>query len=194
MNMDLTWACPLSGKQVLRRELLALRNAISPEDKQSWDAAINRAITEHEWFERAQMILAYYPVGSEPDIRPALEQALRQGKQIYLPRCEKAKREMSFYQVQSLEGLRPGAYGIPEPEGHCSLCIVNCALCIVPGIAFDKAGFRLGYGGGYYDRFLARHGDLRTLGVCYEMLLRASLPRDASDIAVERVITEGEHQ
>ena len=183
----------MTEKQILRRELLALRNAISLEDKRVWDAAINRAIMEHERFKQARNILAYYPIDSEPDIRPALERALRQGKRIYLPRCEPATREMAFHQARSLEGLQPGAYGIPEPEGNCALSIVNCALCIVPGVAFDANGFRLGYGGGYYDRFLARHGDLRTLGVCYEVLLRDSLPGDATDIAVKRVITEGEH-
>ena len=184
----------MRDKTELRRELLARRNSISPQDKQAWDIAINKAIIARPWFQQAQTILAYYPVGSEPDIRPALERALRQGKRVYLPRCERAARKMTFHQIQSLEGLRPGAHGIPEPEkNHCQLLFVNCVLCLVPGIAFDKAGFRLGYGGGYYDRFLARHDDLRTLGVCYEGLLRACLPRDALDIAVESVITEGEH-
>ena len=176
-------------KQALRRELLALRNAIPLEAKQRWDAAINRAITEHPWFRQAESLLAYYPIGSEPDIRPALERALRQGKQIYLPRCSPETRQMTFYPVQSMETLKPGAHGIPEPEASNQLCVVNCELCLVPGIAFDQAGFRLGYGGGYYDRFLAGHGGLKTIGICYELLLRASLPKDAFDIVVERVIT-----
>ena len=196
MNKDSTWARPLLEKQVLRRELLALRNAITPEDKQARDAKINRAITAHEWFKQAKEVLAYYPIGSEPDIGPALEQALRQGKRLFLPRCEPASREMTFHQVQSLEGLRIGTHGIPEPEKiNCQLSIVNCQLCIVPGIAFDSAGFRLGYGGGYYDRFLARHDTLRTIGVCYKLLLRDCLPKNTLDIAVESVLSEGdEHE
>ena len=183
----------MTEKQALRRELLALRNSFSPEDRQAWDAKINMAITVHERFCRAEDILAFYPVGSEPDARPALEQALRQGKRVFLPRCEPESRAMTFFQVHSLEGLRPGAHGIPEPQGNFQLPTFNCQLCLVPGIAFDEAGFRLGYGGGYYDRFLARHGQLRTLGICYAGLLRASLPKNTLDIAVERVITEGEH-
>ena len=178
------------SKQELRHELLALRNAVSPEGRQAWDAKINRAIMGDAWFRQAETVLAYYPIGSEPDIRPALEEALRQGKRIYLPRCIPETRVMTFHQVSSLEGLRPGAHGIPEPDGGSeSLCE---GLCLVPGIAFDGGGFRLGYGGGYYDRFLARRGRLQTLGVCYERLLRASLPRDAADAAVDRVLTEGE--
>ena len=183
----------MTEKQALRRELLALRNAIKLEDKQSWDEALNRAIMEHVWFRQAEGILAYYPIGSEPDIRPALEQALRQGKALYLPMCNPDTREMTFHSVNSLNDLKPGAHGIPEPkEDNCQLSTVNCQLCLVPGVAFDREGFRLGYGGGYYDRFLARHEGLRTLGVCYGRLLRASLPRDAMDIAVMRVLTEGE--
>jgi len=179
-------------RRELRRELLAQRNAIPPGQRQAWDAEINRGIIEHAWFRQAQTILGYYPIGSEPDIRPALEEALRQGKALYLPKCKPETREMTFHQAGSLMGLRPGAHGIPEPEESCALCIVNCALCIVPGIAFDKAGYRLGYGGGYYDRFLARRGGLRTLGICYAGCLRASLPRGAGDEAVERLLTEGE--
>jgi len=191
MNTELTWACPLTDKSALRRELLALRNAISPQDKLAWDAAINRAILAHAWFGQSQTILAYYPIGSEPDIKPALEQALRQGKALYLPKCGPGTREMTFHQVQSLDDLRPGAHGIPEPKGNCQLAAVNCQLCIVPGVGFVRAGFRLGYGGGYYDRFLARYAGLCTLGICYEVLLRESLPKDALDVAVKRVITEG---
>ena len=181
------------SKQVLRSELLALRNAISPEDKQDWDAKINEAIIGDAWFRQTKMILAYFPIGSEPDIRPALGEALRQGKEVFLPKCDPGTREMAFHQITSLEGLHPGAHGIPEPEAnHYELCIMNYALCLVPGISFDRVGFRLGYGGGYYDKFLARHGHLRTLGICYEALLRDRLPKDALDIAVERVLTEGE--
>jgi len=193
MNTDLTWACPSNDKQALRRELLALRNTIAPEDKQDWDRAINRAVMTHEWFRRSQTILSYFPIGSEPDTKLALEEALRQGKRIYLPKCNPRIQEMTFHRITSLEGLKSEAHGIPEPEANNSaFSIHNSALCLVPGVAFDRAGFRLGYGGGYYDRFLARQDGLRTLGVCYGILLRATLPRDAMDIAVERVITEGE--
>jgi len=185
MKTDIAGA-RVSSKQALRRELLALRDAISPEQKQSWDAQINRAILEHAWFRQAKTILAYYPIGSEPDIRPVLEEALRRGKALYLPKCVPATRQMTFHQVDALEGLWPGAHGIPEPEGAArDVCE---GLCLVPGIAFDLDGFRLGYGGGYYDRFLARHERLRTLGICHESLQRASLPRGAKDIAVMRVL------
>ena len=181
------------SKPELRRSLLALRNAISPEDKQAWDKAINQAIIEHDWFRQAKAILAYYPIDSEPDIRPALEEALRQGKEVCLPKCNPESKEITFHPITSLEGLRPGAHGIPEPENNYEFRITNSALCLVPGVAFDEAGFRLGYGGGYYDRFLARHDHLRTMGVCYAAMLREFLPKNATDIAVERVITEGEH-
>jgi len=192
----------MTEKHALRRELLAQRDAISLRDKRVWDAAINKAIVGHVWFQQAETILAYYPIGSEPDIRPALEEALRQGKALYLPKCKPETREMTIHQVSTLQSMKPGAHGIPEPEANnCQLSTalppvvsasLNCQLCLVPGIAFDADGFRLGYGGGYYDRFLARHRELNTLGVCYELLRRAALPSEAMDIAVMRVLSEGE--
>ena len=180
----------MDDKQALRRELRARREAIDPRDKQVWDAAICRGIMEHASFRAAQVILGFVPIGTEPDIKPALEEALRLGKALFLPCCDAETREMIFRRVQSLDELVPGAHGIPEPPGtNCQLSIVNCQLCIVPGLAFDEAGFRLGYGGGYYDRFLASFKG-STMGVCYGMMRQAALPREAHDLAVEIVITE----
>ena len=182
----------MSDKQQIRKEFHARRNAIKPEDRKRWNKAICEAILAHKNFQAAQAILGYYPIGSEPDIRPALEQALMLDKALYLPCCKPKTREMVFRQVRSLDALVPGAHGILEPPqgnapfGHCSI-ERNC-LCLVPGLAFDAHGFRLGYGGGYYDRFLANFQG-NTLGVCYE-ILRQAVPTQAHDLPVDRVISE----
>ncbi len=178
------------SKQILRRKLLTQRDSIEAAQKKQWDAAINEALRRHEWFLQAQMIFAYYPINSEPDILPALEYALRQKKQIALPRCDTQTRSMQFYPVQSLHSLPVGAYGIPAPEGEEYIPAKHAQLVIVPGISFDDAGYRLGYGGGYYDRFFARYSGLRTLGVCYKKMMQAQLPKDEKDIAVLSVLTE----
>ena len=180
----------MDDKQALRRALRAQRKAIDPQDKQAWDAAICRAIITHPGFQQTQAILGFVPIGTEPNIKPALEEALRLGKALYLPCCDAATSEMTFRRVQSLSELVPGAHGIPEPpRSNCQLSIVNCQLCIVPGLAFDASGFRLGYGGGYYDRFLASFKG-NTLGVCYAIMRQAALPRETHDLAVDFVITE----
>jgi len=174
-------------KQQLRRDLLAKRNAIPPERKRAWDEAICEAL--RGILREYELVLAFYPIGSEPDILPALKDA---SSTIALPKCSPATSEMKFYRADWAT-LTPGAHGIPEPLDEPDLRIDSAelqhTLCLVPGLAFDRAGYRLGYGKGYYDRFLARHAPA-TLGICYEALLTDRLPRGAYDAPVRRIITE----
>jgi len=167
----------------LRRELLAKRNAIPPEAKHAWDKAIRDSLTgilrEYEF------VLAFYPIGSEPDILPVLKES---SAIIALPKCDPATCEMRFYRAD-WETLTPGAHNIPEPNANSQFSILNSQLCLVPGVAYDLQGYRLGYGKGYYDRFLARN-TIDTLGICYEALLLERLPRDARDEPVRRILTE----
>ena len=177
-------------KQLLRRELTARRNAVPPDLKRARDEAICEVLRgilrEHE------LVLAFYPIGSEPDILPALKDA---SCAIALPKCNPETSEMQFYQA-NWATLTPGAHGIPEPLGKPGLCIPDAelqhALCLVPGLAFDRDGYRLGYGKGYYDRFLAQNAPatLVTLGICCEALLMDRLPRGTYDVPVQRIITE----
>ena len=174
-------------KQLLRRELLAKRNAIPPDIKRAWDEAICEAL--RGILREYELVLAFYPIGSEPDILPALKEA---SSIVALPKCNPATSEMLFYQA-NWATLTTGAHGIPEPPNNPKLCIAQAelqsALCLVPGLAFGRDGYRLGYGKGYYDRFLARHTPA-TLGICCEALLVDSLPRGAYDAPVRRIITE----
>jgi len=176
-------------KPTLRKQLLTQRSTMP--NQQARDAAICQAIISHPAFINTSEILGFFPIGSEPDIKPALEHALAQGKAIYLPCCEPATRIMTFRCVHSLDELIPGEHNIPEPPPHhLALSTQHLALALVPGLAFDEAGYRLGYGGGYYDRFLANFQG-STLGVCYAMMIQA-IPTSPHDLPVDVVITEGE--
>jgi len=174
-------------KQLLRRELLAKRNAIPPDAKRVWDDTICGAL--REILREYELVLAFYPIGAEPDILPVLKES---SSMIALPKCNPETSEMRFYPA-SWATLTQGAHGIPEPLGEPGLCITEAklqhALCLVPGLAFDRDGYRLGYGKGYYDRFLARNSPA-TLGTCYEALLVDRLPHGAYDAPVQRIITE----
>jgi len=176
-------------KQTLRRELIARRNAIPARDKHAFDEALNTVVIAHPSFQQASTVLGFVPIGSEPDITPVLEEALRLGKALYLPCCEPNTRTMTFRQVSSLSELIPGAHGIPgPPKNNSAFSIQHSALCLVPGLAFNDAGFRLGYGGGYYDRFLANFQGT-AMGICYAAM-RQAVPQDAYDCAVDIVISE----
>ncbi len=188
-------------KAALRRELLRQRAGCSPETRKMLDEELNRQLCALPLFRAADTVLGYYPIGSaargfEPDIRPALLQALAQGKRVALPRCvpqdgETRKREMEFFLIESFDGLRPGSFGVPEPEPalHQRLTQPERGLCLVPGLAFDGDGYRLGYGKGYYDRFLARLAG-QSLGICYEQFLLKQLPCGYYDRSVDAVLTQ----
>jgi len=172
-------------KREMRRELIRQRDSLAADDRRKWDAAINRRIMEHAWFRAADAVLGYCAIGSEPDIRPALEEALRLGKEVYLP-CG----DGMFRQANNFDDLVPGMFGIPEPDADNEQCTMNNEqLCLVPGLAFDCEGYRMGYGKGYYDRFLAGF-EGKTIGVCYGAMRRAALPREGHDLAVNIVITD----
>ncbi|MCL2106583.1 MAG: 5-formyltetrahydrofolate cyclo-ligase [Oscillospiraceae bacterium] len=180
-------------KAALRRELLRRRGEMDSAQKAARDRKLCGRLCQLWRFREAEIILGYYPIGSEADIRPALLEALRRGKGLALPRCGSQKGEMDFYLVDSLEGLRPGAFGVPEPDpARCaalSLPARGPFLCLVPGLAFDRAGHRLGYGKGCYDRFLPRFPG-GAVGICYEALLLDRLPRGRYDRAIPAVLTE----
>jgi len=174
-------------KRELRRALLGRRDALGLDQRRAWSEEICRRVCALDWFRDAGAVLGYWPIGSEPDVCAVLREALRLGKTVSLPCCEPETGGMVFRRAESLEGLRPGAHGIPEPAKGTQ--IITEGLCLVPGVAFDEAGFRLGYGKGYYDRFLACF-EGHALGICYDALLCGALPREPHDWAVESVITE----
>ncbi|MDR2753745.1 MAG: 5-formyltetrahydrofolate cyclo-ligase [Oscillospiraceae bacterium] len=176
-------------KKELRKALLARRRAMPPEKKRAQDAALCGRIAAHPWFLQADCVQGFVPIGGEPDILPVLRLALQMGKTLGLPRCKPAESAMTFYFVDSFDALRPGAHNIPEPPRDALLCTPGPqTLCLVPGLAFDPTGVRLGYGKGYYDRFLPGFPG-RTMGVCHADFLLQALPKDANDMPVQMVLT-----
>ena len=162
-------------KAALRRELLARRDALPGRAEKS--RAIQSRVLALPEYQRARRVLLYLSKGSEVDTWPLLARALAQGK--------------AFYRVSSREDLQAGAFGLLEPiPGRCPpLERGQGDLCLVPGLAFDREGYRLGYGKGYYDCFLAAQ-PVRTVGLCFEALAFERLPRDGFDRPVCRLVTE----
>ena len=163
-------------KAALRRELLARRDALPGRAEKS--RAIQSRVLALPEYQRARRVLLYLSKGSEVDTWPLLARALAQGKEVYAPRCLERPGEMAFYRVSSREDLQAGAFGLLEPiPGRCPpLERGQGDLCLVPGLAFDREGYRLGYGKGYYDRFLGSR-PVEAVGVCFEGLLLPRMPR-----------------
>lgn len=148
---------------------------------------VGELILSHPWFQNAASIMAYCAIPPEIDLTDVLQAILVQGKSLLLPRCE-ADGTMTARKIDSLEALRPGAYGILEP-GPETPCIApeKIDLILVPGLAFDKKGHRLGRGKGYYDRFLSKTTG-KTIGVCGYLL--PQVPVEPHDKRMDAVVTD----
>lgn len=176
----------------LRAEFSEKRRQISAEDKKQYDERICKKIMSLAGFRYADEILTYSPLKNEVDITEINALALKMGKTLAFPRCIAGTPNMEFYKVSELSQLEKGAYSIMEPKTTCEKWQPSAkkALCIIPAIAFDKKGYRLGYGKGYYDRFLFGK-DFVTLGVAYSrFLVDFALPKGRYDKSVDIIVTD----
>lgn len=177
-----------SQKSQLRRLLINRRGIISPEEKAALDDALchELMLMAH----KADVWLLFYPIKNEPDLLAFAEYLLSVGKQVAFPISLTDTCQLDFRLVDSLSQMKAGAYGIPEPP-ECCRKVENFdgAMCVVPALSYDSRGFRIGYGKGYYDRFLSRHKPT-TVGICYSSLMTDRLPADPTDIPVDMIITE----
>lgn len=177
-------------KRLVRRNYRALRRSI-PAEKRARDSekAANRLFML-DFYRKSDKILVYVSVEEEMDTFPILRRALLDGKRLYVPRCDTVNRGiMRFHRIQDPErDLSPGMYGIPEPAASAPVDDGGGGLCVVPGLAFTADGVRLGYGGGYYDRFLESFTGF-SVGLCYGEQLAAQLPCSRQDRPVQAVLT-----
>ena len=188
--MPLSQTDAVARKRELRKHYKTVRRALSAEERSAAEAVICEQLCSLSSFEQAKTILAYYPIGDEPNLLPVIEEAFLLRKQIAFPVCDPTTSTMVFRVVPSLSALHVGAHGIPEPTDDCPvLDDFSGALCIVPALAFDLCGYRIGYGKGYYDRFLERV-EIKTVGATYHALITESLPHEPTDRAVSILMTE----
>lgn len=180
-------------KNKIRRELLALRQSISCEEKQRFESTMAHKLTSLASYRYAEAVLLYFPIKGEPDLMAqAFDAATRSGKQVAFPLCHPEDCTLTFHVVSSLDELKDGTYGTKEPSPDAPLYVPSPDkhdIMLVPGISYDKKGFRLGYGKGYYDRYLAEFGGT-AVGVTFSALLRDSLPKGRYDRSVDVVLTE----
>lgn len=175
-------------KAQLRRELRAVRQAISPVEAASQAEAATRQVMAWPLYKQAYSVMLYASMPEEPSTRALCLDALAAGKALLLPHIED-RRTMTARRVSSLDTLVPGPMGILEPTMHAPVCppdTIDLVLC--PGLAFDAWGWRLGFGAGYYDRFLAGSSAVPA-GFCYLQQRIAQVPHQPQDIPMEYLIT-----
>lgn len=177
----------LSPKQLQRAQARALRDRLPQEYRQQASKDICRQLLTLPQVRESQLFSIYLSTGSEVETDAIVQALLVQGKQVYAPRCG-AKGQMECYRIDDLTSIRPGAYGIREPEPLERLEVPQ--VIIVPALAFDAKGQRIGYGGGYYDRYLARFPQAYTIGLCFARCMHQEVAVDVWDRPVCLVLSE----
>jgi len=181
------------AKRSLRERVLAARDSLSPEFRAAASTAIGTALAARDDFAAASTVLLTLPFGSEWDSMPLLLAALERGKAVVLPRVNATARTLELCRLsEPSRDVLPGYRGIPEPQSHCALIAAEAIdWVLVPGVAFDIAGHRLGYGGGYYDRLLPQlRSDAARIAGGYEMQLVDRVPAAPHDVPVQALATE----
>lgn len=176
-------------KDKLRKLYKNIRNSFGQIQKKELDARIMTQLINSDLYKNAELILIFVSFGSETDTKNIIDYSFFCGKRVAVPYCN--GNEMFFYEIFSLNELVAGKYGIPTVKtGNNSP--VECfdgALCIVPGLCFDFYGNRIGYGGGFYDRFLEKH-NVPTVGLTYEKCICNQIPIEKFDKKIDAIITE----
>lgn len=181
----------MEQRKAIRKQKLALRAALSPEERQSAGQVMAGLLFSCPVWKKAKEIFIYVSFREEADTLLILQTALAQGKKAAVPKVE-GKRRMSFYYIDSTEELTPGYMGIPEPTGEKERKAIpgEYSLFIMPGAAFDATGARLGYGGGFYDTYLAEYPSVPRAALAYSVQIAEKIPSEAHDILVGLIITE----
>ena len=181
-------------KQRLREEHLAAREALSEQERSVLDDRITQKLLATSEYAEATTVLTYVSVSSEVSTRMFIECALRDGKTVAVPRCLPGHC-LEFVAIASLEQLVAAPFNLLEPAKELPALTEdqkNNSICIVPALLVDTKGYRLGYGAGFYDRFLSTYPGKKICLAYQQSLSRTTLPHTAFDVAVDVVITESE--
>ena len=177
----------METKQAIRKKIYALRKACTDEQVDSWSRELTEKVTALPEFQKADHILAYADYTHEVRTCYLIKEAWKAGKEVAVPKC--AGKDLIFRKLTDFSQLKQGYFGIPEPESGETVSWED-ALMIMPGVAFDEENHRIGYGGGFYDRYLAAHPDLVRLAVAFEFQRLPAVPVEPTDILPHLVVTE----
>lgn len=180
----------MERKKDIRKRILKERAQLSGELWKTYSKSVADCLIHHPIFAEAKIVYGYMPIRKEVDTLPILEEALRQHKRIALPKVL-SKTEMQFFEITSFRELEPGAYGILEPPVDHPASEQE-GLLLMPGACFDRELHRIGYGGGYYDRFLEIHPGFTTAALSFSLQCMDQIPWDPHDIRPQYLFTEKE--
>ena len=195
-------------KKEIRKTFLEKRKQIPAEIRREYSRVINERVLRHPFFQCADTILCYMAFREEVTTEMVIEHALKQGKTVGIPKVL-GKARMEFYKIHEMVELNPGYQGILEPGSEnlkrisfdkssdpkgrvrkVSVYTEKLPLMILPGAAFDKAGNRIGYGGGFYDAYLQKYPDFHKIGLAFSTQCVERIPAERHDVSVDVIMTE----
>ncbi len=177
-------------KHLLRKELRQKLEQMKPEERARRSEGILQQVFGHPRFAEAEKVLSYIAVAPEVETWPFVEEGLRRGKRVYVPRVDQEKKKIWVIEITGKEKLSPSSYGILEPPfdekrlGEAA----TLDLVVVPGLGFDRRGGRLGRGGGYFDRFLGEAKKAYKIGLAFECQIVDLVPREPHDVALDEIL------
>ena len=179
----------METKKEIRRTLLKRRDALPEKQWANFSDAIKDKVISHPLFQESETIYCYMSYHHEVDTQKLLSYALSIGKKVAIPKV--LGKEMEFYYIKSLQDVQPGSMGILEPKGEQSqLADEERALMLMPLVGYDEHNNRLGYGGGYYDRYLQKHPKHPTMGLAFTLQKVREIPVEETDLKPQIIITE----
>ncbi|MDU2121445.1 MAG: 5-formyltetrahydrofolate cyclo-ligase [Clostridium celatum] len=181
-------------KKKVREEIVKKRNNLSSEIKKEYDELIFKQLIESNIYKKAKKIFTYVSFGSEIDTIKFINHALNDNKKIYIPKTDKSKKEMVAIRINSLDNMNVDKWGILEPKVVDKNKIEkNFDLILIPGLAFDRNGNRIGYGGGYYDKYLSQIKETSNkIVLAYDFQIVNNIENEPHDIKTNYIITNND--
>ncbi len=182
----------IPNKNEIRKSCKKIRREIPFNVKSTLDLKIAENFLSEDFYKNSDTILFYVSAEIEVGTLAIIETAFSHRKKVAVPLCVGYGNEMEFYSIESLAELKSGSFGILEPPKNEDNRIKSFenSLCVTPALAFDKFGFRVGYGKGFYDRFFSLHKELLKVGLVYESCFYSEILHDTHDIPVDFIVTE----
>lgn len=184
----------IQEKKNIRNQILQHRESLDLYTRSQWDESIYNKLINSEAYKRANTIFAFVSFKSEVDTHKIIRYALEDGKTICVPRIESKQKGLEIFKIEDFEQLKKGYFGILEPVESCPEAdSKELDLILMPGVAFDRQGGRLGYGAAFYDRFLSKlDKKVDKIALAYHFQILDNIPMDEHDVRIDGVITEEE--
>ncbi|DAC73304.1 MAG TPA: 5-formyltetrahydrofolate cyclo-ligase [Thermoplasmata archaeon] len=179
-------------KHTLRKQVLLRRKAMAESEVLKKSQQVKRLLFSSPLYQTAQTILFYVSYDNEVRTHEMIQESLRNGKTVLVPKVNTKNKTCTLSKLSSWEDLSLGAYSILEPRDDCAQEITASSvnLFIIPGVVFDLHGNRIGHGFGYYDRLLQKKNAANTLGLAFELQIVERIPAEKHDVMVETIVTE----